>query len=262
MKNRETRKRLYRYAKEDTPDLKAQIKASSTYKDFMETQTHMPQRSPRFRWNRRLAFGGTLALLILLFVFALPIFETPASSTVYMDINPSLRLQVGEDDRVVELEGVNEDGVQFLSRLENLHNKSFDDVLDVLIDEAIEQGLLSEANPYVMFDVQSENEDLRAHHLSKMEERLPEIAQARVPNFAMMQGSSENADEDELERAQQHGISVMKSRIIEAILEETDEYDFETLSEYSVGQLRQLLDDYDISPHRPGPPHRTPPSGP
>ncbi len=261
MSDKKMEKKLRHYAKEETPDVKERIKASSVYRDFMDKRQPEPKKTPGFNWNRRLAFGGTLALLILAFVFVFPLFQAEASSTVYMDINPSLRLEVGEDDFVKRLDGENQDGEDFLEGLSNLRNQPFDDVIDILVEEAIDRGYLSEDNPYLMFDVISDNEDLQARHLAKMEERLPEVAQDRVPNFALMRGSSEGVGEEERERAQQHGISVMKSRIIDAILEETDDYDYETLSEYSVGQLRDLMDDYDISPKRPGPPQDTPRSG-
>ena len=63
--------------------------------------------------------------------------------SVYMTINPEVRIDVNRKDLVVDLEGINEDGLELIDGY-SYRKKELDVVVDELVDRAIDQGYLHE----------------------------------------------------------------------------------------------------------------------
>lgn len=91
-----------------------------------------------YRWVRSLAAVAACLVLLLTCVFMAG--RMPYAS-VYLTINPEVRIDVNRMDMVVGLEGVNQDGVDLIEGLE-YKKKDLDTVMDELVDRAIEMGYL------------------------------------------------------------------------------------------------------------------------
>lgn len=63
--------------------------------------------------------------------------------SVYMTINPEVRIDVNRKDLVVDLEGINQDGLKLIDGY-SYRKKELDVVVDELVDRAIDQGYLHE----------------------------------------------------------------------------------------------------------------------
>ena len=63
--------------------------------------------------------------------------------SVYMTINPEVRIDVNRKDLVVDLEGINHDGLELIDGY-SYRKKELDVVVDELVDRAIDQGYLHE----------------------------------------------------------------------------------------------------------------------
>ena len=63
--------------------------------------------------------------------------------SVYMIINPEVRIDVNRKDLVVDLEGINQDGLELIDGY-SYRKKELDVVVDELVDRAIDQGYLHE----------------------------------------------------------------------------------------------------------------------
>lgn len=92
------------------------------------------------RWIASLA--AVAACLALMVLPALHIRQAPYAS-VYMTINPEVRIDVNRNDTVVGLEGVNDDGSALIEQY-NYKKKELDVVMDELVDRAIDMGFLHE----------------------------------------------------------------------------------------------------------------------
>ena len=85
-----------------------------------------------------------LAMVACLLFAALGVYEWQQPfASVYMTINPEVRIDVDRDEMVVGLDGVNDDGVDLISGYA-YDDKSLELVMDELVDRAIEMGYLSE----------------------------------------------------------------------------------------------------------------------
>ena len=85
------------------------------------------------------ALAAAAACLVLVLTFFLP--GSSPYASVYMTINPQVRIDVDRNDMVVGLAGVNEDGKTLIAGY-SYQNKHLDLVVDELVDRAIEMGFL------------------------------------------------------------------------------------------------------------------------
>lgn len=109
-----------------------------TVEDVVEMQIPEAPAETRVRWLTPLV---SLAACLVL-VVGLMFFRVPYAS-VYMTINPEVRIDVNRSDVVVGVEGVNDDGVTLLEGYE-FKKKHLDTVMDELVDRAIDMGYLSD----------------------------------------------------------------------------------------------------------------------
>jgi len=82
------------------------------------------------------------AVFLLVFSFAL---QTGLSTfaSIYLSINPEVRIDVNRYDKVIALEGINTEGKKLVEEYK-YNNKELNPVIDELVDRAIEMGYLHE----------------------------------------------------------------------------------------------------------------------
>ena len=95
-------------------------------------------------------------------------------ASVFLSINPEVRIDVNRRDRVVGLEGVNADGALLIGDYE-YRSKELAVVLDELVDRAIDRAQLRDGGK-VTLTLVSDSEEWRTAH----RERLPEQLDAHL----------------------------------------------------------------------------------
>ncbi len=79
----------------------------------------------------------------LVLMFTVFFYQNGAYASVYITINPQVRIDVNRRDMVVGLEGVNQDGIDLIAGYE-YSRKDLDTVMDELVQRAITMGYLHE----------------------------------------------------------------------------------------------------------------------
>ncbi len=113
-----------------------------TVTDIVEMQTPqpVPKKKKSNRWLYSLA--AMAACLVLIFSSVLQMWQAPHAS-VFMSINPRVRIDVNRRDIVVGLDGVNDDGDKLIDDYD-YKKKELSLVMDELVDRAIAMGYLHE----------------------------------------------------------------------------------------------------------------------
>lgn len=111
-----------------------------TVTDIIEMQ--VPQPPAQEKSNHRWIYSLTAMAACLILVVSMMFFQAPYAS-VYLTINPEVRIDVSRNDTVVGVEGINADGMELLSGYDH-RKKDLDTVMDELVDLAIEMGYLHE----------------------------------------------------------------------------------------------------------------------
>ena len=117
----------------------------------------LPERPVRQQvLHKRIARWSALAACLCLLLLGSWVWQSPIG-TVRMQINPDVLLSVNRFDRVVALEGLNEDGTSLIDGY-RAYGKGMKTVSDELADRAMELGYLS-AGGQITLTVDSEKGD-------------------------------------------------------------------------------------------------------
>ena len=139
---------------EKSPDVRERIRKDVDFSQFEKKNAPAAKSSNRFKWATAVL---SVALIAMIAVLA-PIIaktskpgksgKTPGVSyasdyVVFIDVNPSVRLDVSGGDVVTAQKGMNKDGVVLLYQ-ENLVGKNIDEAATYLIEKMDEAGLVKD----------------------------------------------------------------------------------------------------------------------
>lgn len=140
-----------------------------------------PQKKHR-KWIYSLA--AMAACLALVLGLTLPGMQQPYAS-VYVKINPEVRIDVDKQDTVVGLAGVNQDGTDLIEGYD-YQEKTLDVVTDELVDKAIEMGYLQAGGQItISLDsqdqiwVEAHSQSISSHLQTHLQEKITVTIQLR-----------------------------------------------------------------------------------
>ena len=116
----------------------------------------LPERPAKQTLRKRLARWGTIAACLCLLLLGNWIWQSPIG-TVRMQINPDVQMSVNHFDRVVALEGLNEDGAALIDGY-HAYGKGMKTVSDEMADRAMELGYLADGGK-ITLTVASDKDD-------------------------------------------------------------------------------------------------------
>lgn len=131
---------------EKSPDVRERIRKDVDFSQFEKKNAPAAKSSNGFKWATAVL---SVALIAMIAVLAPIIAKTSKPKSyasdyvVFIDVNPSVRLDVSGGDVVTAQKGMNKDGVVLLYR-ENLVGKNIDEAATYLIEKMDEAGLVKE----------------------------------------------------------------------------------------------------------------------
>ena len=144
----------------------------------MVTEVVPMQAPPRRKMGKWMAsLVAAAACLALVLGITLPGTRGPYAS-VYVKINPEVRIDVDRKDVVVGLEGVNQDGVTLIEGYD-YQNKHLDLVTDELVDKAIELGYL-QADGQITISLDSQDQTWVENHTQAISAQLQTHLQEKI----------------------------------------------------------------------------------
>ena len=131
---------------EKSPDVRERIKKDVDFSQFEKKNAPAAKSSNGFKWATAVL---SVALIAMIAVLAPIIAKTPKPKSyasdyvVFIDVNPSVRLDVSGGDVVTAQKGMNKDGVVLLYK-ENLVGKNIDEAATYLIEKMDEAKLIKD----------------------------------------------------------------------------------------------------------------------
>ena len=131
---------------EKSPDVRERIKKDVDFSQFEKKNAPAAKSSNGFKWATAVL---SVALIAMIAVLAPIIAKTSKPKSyasdyvVFIDVNPSVRLDVSGGDVVTAQKGMNKDGVVLLYQ-ENLGGKNIDEAATYLIEKMDEAGLVKD----------------------------------------------------------------------------------------------------------------------
>ncbi len=126
------------------------IKTANMHYKVGDTVTHivemnLPETKPKpkisFKWINTLV--ASAACLLFVFIPMLLFGGRTVHASVYMTINPQIRIDVNEENQVLDIQAINDDGTLLIKDF-SYKNKDLEKVLDELLDLAIQKDYLKE----------------------------------------------------------------------------------------------------------------------
>lgn len=180
-------------------------------------------------------FAGAILSITFLGLVALGGFKVYNNPVAYisMDINPSVELGLNFMNKVVSVEGVNEDGKALIEEA-NISNMAAEDAVEILVQEANNQGYINEdGSSVVALTAIAKNE--------KKSEQIEERIKARVEKINK-EGSdfviyADNGNIDLRKQAEEFNISPGKYRLILMLQDLDSSIDVESYVDSSVKDI-------------------------
>ena len=149
-----------------------QYETGQTVTDVIEME--IPQAAPQKKNKRKRWICSAAAMAACLAVAAASILQTEriTYASVYMMINPEVRIDVNRKDVVVGLEGANADGEELIEDY-SYQKKELDLVMDELVDRAIDMGYLHEGGQ-ISLTLDAENDEWIVDHNDMLGQHLAE----------------------------------------------------------------------------------------
>ena len=143
------------------------------------------RRARRTR-GRRAALVAAAACLAVAVVAGAAVWQLPVG-TVYMSINPEVSIEVNRLDRVVGLDGENDDGDDLIEGFA-YYGRTLDEVSDDLADRAEDQGYLDDGGT-IELTVESDDEEWR----TATEDRLSVELEVHLDHRVVVTGAEGSA---------------------------------------------------------------------
>ncbi|XFA99276.1 hypothetical protein ACAG96_01520 [Candidatus Izemoplasma sp. B36] len=100
---------------------------------------------------RKIAYSAMSVLIVFIFSFYLYLRLTPVS-TLTIDINPSLEIELNRFNRVVHINGLDQESLDFIEELD-VKNKTVDDLMDTIYSKGLENGYFTVSEAYALVGV-------------------------------------------------------------------------------------------------------------
>lgn len=158
----------------------------------------------------------------------------------YVDINPSLELGINRFDRIVSVEGYNDDGRELAASLNIKYMNYADGVAQILEDQNIEDYLSQDA--LLSLTVAGENAEQYDEILADMESCAS--AHANV--------SCHSGDVEEMHEAHAEGVSLGKYRAFLRLQELDPSVTLDDIRDLTMREIQDLIDEYSAPAEESG----------
>jgi len=180
-----------------------------------------------------LAMVFSVVLMIAGFHYYSAYFRTYA--TVYMDINPSLTIEVSRNEKVKSVIAENEDAAVILEGLQ-LKDVHIDTAVDAILGSMVRHGYIDEVHNILLLSLECEDTEYASVLQEKLSRGMNEYLQAYVRNSCVLKQEI-TADGESEDLAEKYGITPGKVRLIQKAMEDNPDLNIDELAEMPVNEL-------------------------
>ncbi|MBQ1351507.1 MAG: hypothetical protein IIY71_02170 [Oscillospiraceae bacterium] len=190
---------------------------------------------PKRRAPAVVAFLSAAAACVALFFFLQFNLALRTAATIYLDINPSIELQVNRQNKVLSAEAKNPDGEIILEDMD-LKNTDLNLTINALIGSMVKHGYLNEAQNMILVSVDSADSQKASELRTQLSEEIEDCLITLIGSGTVF--DQEVEDDDELEKlAQEYGITPGKVALIQKLVALNPELDPVVLAKLSITEL-------------------------
>ena len=182
---------------------------------------------------------ASVAACLAVCVISLQMIGHRIDATIYLDVNPSVELEINSRDKVLAANADNADGAIILEDMD-LEHTDLDVALNAIIGSMVKHGYLNEAQKMILLSVDSKN-DKRAEELRQQisDELNAELTSLLGAGAVLDQSVA--ATDDLKKLAEQYQITPGKALLLQRLIEENPNLDYGQLAKMPINELISYL---------------------
>lgn len=240
MANKDTEQKIKQAFSNAVPDIRDSILSDCKSQKgavIIMTDTNKRTFSPRH-------LAGIAAAFVLL-IGGMAGFRTyranyTVASTVSLDVNPSIEIEVNKKEEVLAVNPRNEDAQIVVSDMD-FKGSNLDVAINALIGSMLRNGYLNELANSILISVDNQDPAKSAELQERLANEINAVLQSGAFDGAVL-SQSISADSRLRELAEAYGITLGKAQLIQQITEQSDLYSFEDLVSLSINELNLLTE--------------------
>lgn len=230
MNKRDLKKNILEAYRSETPDLRAKV-FESCINEAQEPET-VAEMQVNYQYqtlpNFHITFKPIAAIAICLMLFVLgfsmgiilpssdgKIDVVTAETVIYLDVNPSIELQMDSENKIVDVIAGNEDAEIVLSDL-RLNGIDINTALKAIVGSMYVNGYLSENSNSMLISVSSKSDKTADSLLYSITEQINAVFENTNMECAII-AQCLTINEDLMREAEEYGISVGKMHLLNKI---------------------------------------------
>lgn len=245
MANKDTEQKIKQAFSNAVPDIRDSILSDCKSQKgavIIMTDTNKRTFSPR-----RLA--GIAAAFVLL-IGGMAGFQTyranySVASTVSLDVNPSIEIQVNKKEEVLAVNPRNEDAQIVVGDMD-FEGSNLDVAVNALIGSMLRNGYLNELANSILISVDNQDPAKSAELQERLANEINAVLQSGTFDGAVL-SQSISADSKLRELADTYGITLGKAQLIQQITQQSAFYSFEDLVPLSINELNLLTESGNLN---------------
>ncbi|MCI8598105.1 MAG: hypothetical protein HFJ10_06645 [Lachnospiraceae bacterium] len=238
MTNKELDHKIKQAFSNATPDvLDSILSQCDTQKGSVIVMTDTPKTNP---WFKRLAGIAAVFLLLIVGTFSFQSYQAnfTVDSTVSLDVNPSIEIQINQKEKVLAVIPQNEDARIVVGDMDFKGN-TLDVTVNALIGSMLRNGYLNDLANSILVSVDNQDPARGASLQAKLTEDINAMLQTNSFSGAVL--SQTLSPTSELQQlADTYGITLGKAQLIQQIITQNTYYSFEDLVSLSINELNLL----------------------
>lgn len=208
----------------------------------------MTEQKKRNRFTSILSIAAAVALFLAATLFTVGVLNrdgNTVTTTVALDVNPSLEIRLDGEDKVFEVVALNKDARTVIGDMD-FRGSSLDITVNALIGSMLRNGFLSEIANSILISIDNENPEKAAALQQKLTEEINDLLNKESFRGSVISQTVSKTD-DLKSLAEQYGISVGKVKLINEMIRRNPLHTFEDLAPLSVNELNLLRKEENLT---------------
>lgn len=183
------------------------------------------------------------ACAIVCFLF-LHIWNFRTEATIYLDVNPSIELEINRKEKVLSAQANNEDGEIVLENM-NLKNTELDVAVNAILGSMVKNGYLNEAKSMILLSVDGTNQEKADRIREKLSEDMNSCLTSLLGSGAVFHQDIK-ADKEMKLLAEEYEISPGKAALLQKITKDHPKLSYDSLAKITMNQLPLYLEQQGV----------------
>ena len=245
MKKKQIKKLFNDSFEQKTPDFLSKIKEECKNTRQIDPSLFEEESKQKFALGlmfKRFAYGALACALFIGGIFVGGFSKEPEKlkkeASLYLDVNPSIEIQLDGNNNVIECVAGNDDGIKILENIK-LDGVEINTALYAIVGSMYTNGYLNSETNSILVSLESENTN-NTILLDEISKQIDNVFKENENMDCSIIAQKVESDNELIEKANQHQVSIGKMKLVEKIVEKSKLYTEENIEELVKMSIHEL----------------------